>query len=86
VVESACAALGEPRFDITPTQVMAFKHFRFARSSYFDIGSGLLQLSITPLDGASPQERAMLAADRARADVFVLGADPDLKKWSGYGM
>jgi hypothetical protein len=76
-VESACAALGDPRFDVTPTQVMAFKNFRFAGSSYFDIGSGLLQFNITPSDDAYLQAQAMLAADRVRADAFDVGADPE---------
>jgi hypothetical protein len=61
---------------VTPTQVMSFKNFRYAGSSYFDIGSGPLSFSITPTDATSVQARAMLAADRVRADAFDLGADP----------
>jgi hypothetical protein len=56
---------------------MAFKNFRYAGSTYFDIGSGLLPFSITPSDATSVQARAMLAADRVRADAFELGADPE---------
>jgi hypothetical protein len=76
-VEAACAALSEPSFEVTPTQVMAFKKFRFAGSAYFDIGTGLLPFNITPEDGISPQARTMLAPDRVRADAFDLGADPE---------
>jgi hypothetical protein len=75
-VDAAAAALDVPSFEVTPTQVMAFKKFRYARSSYFDIGSGLLPFSITPSDATSAQARAMLAADRVRADAFDLGGDP----------
>jgi hypothetical protein len=56
---------------------MAFKNFRYAGSTYFDIGSGLLPFSITPSDATSVQARAMLADDRVRADAFDLGADPE---------
>jgi hypothetical protein len=56
---------------------MAFKNFRYAGSTYFDIGSGLLPFSITPSDATSVQARAMLAADRVRAAASDLGADPD---------
>jgi hypothetical protein len=76
-VDAACAALGAPAFEVTPTQVMAFKNFRFAGASYTDIGAGLLPFSITPADAISPQARAMLAADRVRADAFDLGGDPE---------
>jgi hypothetical protein len=75
--EAACAALSEPSFEVTPTQAMAFKIFRFAGSAYFDIGTGLLPFSITLEDGISPQARTMLAADRVGADAFDLGADPE---------
>jgi hypothetical protein len=74
-VDSACATLGGPAFEVTPTQVMAFKNFRFAGATYTDIGAGLLPFSITPADAISPQARAMLAADRVRADAFDLGGD-----------
>jgi hypothetical protein len=50
VVDAACATQGMPSFEVTPTQVMAFKNFRFAGSSNFDIGSGVLPFSITPAD------------------------------------
>jgi hypothetical protein len=56
---------------------MAFKNFCYAGSTYFDIGSGLLPFSIAPSDATSVQARAMLAADRVRADAFDLGADPE---------
>jgi hypothetical protein len=46
-VDTACATLGAPAFEVTPTQVMAFKNFRFAGASYTDIGAGLLPFSIT---------------------------------------
>jgi hypothetical protein len=62
-VDAAAATLDVPSFEVTPTQVMAFKKFRYAGSSYFDIGSGLLPFSITPSDATSTQARAMLAAD-----------------------
>jgi hypothetical protein len=56
---------------------MAFKNFRYAGSSYFDIGSGLLPFSITLTDATSVQARAMLTADQLRADAFDLRADPE---------
>jgi hypothetical protein len=56
---------------------MAFKNFRYAGSSYFDIGSGLLPLSITPIDAMLVQAWAMLATNRVRADAFDLKADPE---------
>jgi hypothetical protein len=76
-VDAAADTLDVPNFEVTPTQVMAFKKIRFAGSSYFDIGSGLLPFSITPSDATSTQARAMLAADRVRADAFDLGGDPE---------
>jgi hypothetical protein len=76
-IDSAATILDVPSFEVTPTQVMAFKNFRHAGSSYFDIGSGLLPFSITPTDAMSAQARAMLTADRLRAGVFDLGADPE---------
>jgi hypothetical protein len=76
-VDAACASLGAPSFEVTPTQVMAFKKFRFAGASYTDIGDGLLPFSITPADAISPQARSMLAADHVRADAFDLGGDPE---------
>jgi hypothetical protein len=54
-VDAACAALGAPAFEVTPTQVMAFKNFRFAGASYTDIGARLLPFSITPADAISPK-------------------------------
>jgi hypothetical protein len=57
---------------------MAMKNFRLAGSTYFDIGSGLLLFSITPADATSAQARAMLVADRVRADAFNIGSDPDI--------
>jgi hypothetical protein len=54
-VDAAAAALDVPSFEVTPTQFMAFKDFRYAGSSYFDIGSGLLPFSITPSDATSVQ-------------------------------
>jgi hypothetical protein len=53
-VDAACASLGAPAFEVTPTNVMAFKNFRFAGASYTDIGAGLLPFSITPADAISP--------------------------------
>jgi hypothetical protein len=76
-VDSACATLGGAAFEVTPTQVMAFKNFRFSGATYTDIGAGLLPFSITLADAISPQARAMLAADRVRADDFDLGGDPE---------
>jgi hypothetical protein len=72
----AAAILEVPSFEITPTQVMTFKNFRYAGSGYFDIGSGLLPFSITPSESTYVQARAMLAADHVRVDAFDLGADP----------
>jgi hypothetical protein len=94
-VDAACATPGAPVFEVTPTQVMAFKNFRFAGVSYTDIGGGLLPFIITPADAISPQSRAMLAVDRVRVDAFDLGGDPEsgaiapgevsrLRKLSGY--
>jgi hypothetical protein len=76
-VNSAVTILDVPSFEVTPTQVMAFKNFRYAGSSYFDIRSGLLPFSITPTNATSVQSWAMLAADRVRADAFDLRADPE---------
>jgi hypothetical protein len=76
-VDAAAATLDPPSFEVTPTQVMAFKKIRYAGSSYFDIGSGLLPFSITPSDATFTQARAMLAADRVRADAFDLGGYPE---------
>jgi hypothetical protein len=58
-VDAACATLGAPAFEVTPTQVMAFKNFRFAGASYTDIGAGMLPFSITPADAISPQAQAV---------------------------
>jgi hypothetical protein len=58
-VDASFASQGIPPFEVTPTQVMAFKNFRFVGSSYFNIGSGLLPFSITPADAASPADCAM---------------------------
>jgi hypothetical protein len=76
-VDAAYATQGMPTFKATPSQVMAFKNFWFAGSSYFDIGSGFLSFSITPADGNSDAARALLAADRGRDDTFYLGADQE---------
>jgi hypothetical protein len=76
-VDAAAATLDVPSFEVTPTQVMAFKKFRYAGNIYFDIGSGLIPFSITPSDATSTQARAMLAADRVRADAFDLRGDPE---------
>jgi hypothetical protein len=76
-VESSCAVLRVPAFEVTPTQVMALKIFWLAGSTYFDIGSGLLPFSMAPADATSAQARAMLVADRVRADAFNIGADPE---------
>jgi hypothetical protein len=76
-VESSCTVLRVPAFEVTPTQVTALKNFRLAGSTYFDIGSDLLPFSITPADATSAPARAMLAADRVRADAFDIGADPE---------
>jgi hypothetical protein len=73
-VDSAATILDIPSFEVTPTQAVAFKNFRYAGSSYFDIGSGLLPFSITPTDATSVKARAMLAANRLRDDAFDLGA------------
>jgi hypothetical protein len=67
-------------FDVTPTQVMTFKNFRLAGSSYFDIGYRHLPFSITPVDATSPSAHAMLVADRVCVDAFDVGADTE----SGY--
>jgi hypothetical protein len=76
-VDAASATLGVPAFEVTPTQVMSFNNFRFVGAAYHDIGTGLLPFSITPSDATSPHARAMLAADRTRADAFDLGGDPE---------
>jgi hypothetical protein len=76
-VESFCTVLRVPAFEVTPTQVMALNNFRLAGSTYFDIGSGLLPFSITLADATSAPARAMLVADRVRADAFAIGADPE---------
>jgi hypothetical protein len=76
-VGASCAVLNVPVFDVTHIQVMTFKNFRLAGSSYFDIGSRLLPFSITHADATSPAARAMLVADRVHADVFDVGANPE---------
>jgi hypothetical protein len=60
-------------------QIVAFKNFRYAGSSNFDIdiGSGFLLFSITHSKATPVQARTILAADRMRADAFNLGADPE---------
>jgi hypothetical protein len=91
----ASTILELPSFKVTPTQVMAFKNFWYAGSSYFDIGSGLLPLSITTSEATSVKARAMLAEDHVQANDFYLGADHEsgavapgevalLRKLSGY--
>jgi hypothetical protein len=76
-VYAACATLGAPAFEVTPTQVIAFKNFRFAGASYTNISTGMLPFIITPADAISPQAHAMLAADRVWADTFNMGGDPE---------
>jgi hypothetical protein len=76
--EASCAVLRVPAFEVTPTQVMALNNFRLAGSTYFNIGSGLLPFTITPADATSAQARAVLVADRVRADAFDIGADPEI--------
>jgi hypothetical protein len=49
-VDSAATILDVPSFEVTPTQVMAFKNFRYAGSSYFGIGSGLLPSALLPVN------------------------------------
>jgi hypothetical protein len=79
-VGASCAVLNVPVFDITPTQMMTFKNFCLAGSSYFNIGSGLLPFSITPFGATSPAARAMLVADHVHTDAVDVGTDPE----SGY--
>jgi hypothetical protein len=76
-VDAASATLGVPSFEVTPTQVMSFKNFRFVGAAYHAIGTGMLPFSITPSDATSPHARAMLAADLTRVDAFDLGGDPE---------
>jgi hypothetical protein len=76
-VDLAVTILELPSFEVTPTQVMTFKNFRYAGSSYFGIGSGLLPFSITPSEATAVQASVMLTVDRFRADAFDLGADPE---------
>jgi hypothetical protein len=66
-----------PTFEVTMTQVVAFKNFRFSGSYFFEMGSGLLPFSITPAGGNSAAARAILTADQGRVDTFDLGADPE---------
>jgi hypothetical protein len=76
-VDAYCASQGMPPFEVTPTHVMAFKNFRFAGISYFDIETGLPPFSVTPDDATSPADRVMLAIDRGRGNAFNLGTDPE---------
>jgi hypothetical protein len=76
-VDAASATLGVPSFEVTPTQVMLFKNFRFVGAAYHDIGMGLLPFSIAPSDATSPHARVMLAANQTWADAFDLGGDPE---------
>jgi hypothetical protein len=76
-VDASCVSQCMPPFEVTPTQVMAFKNFRFPVSSYFDIGYGLLPFSIRPTDSTSPVARVMLVANIGRVDAFDLGAEPE---------
>jgi hypothetical protein len=39
-VDATCASLSEPYFEVTLTQVLAFKKFRFSGLVYFNIGTG----------------------------------------------
>jgi hypothetical protein len=54
-VDAACATLGAPGFEVTPTQMMAFKNFRFAGASYTDIGAGLLPFNTTRRTPSPPK-------------------------------
>jgi hypothetical protein len=74
-VDAAASTLHGPSFEVTSTHMMAFKNLRYAGSTYFDIGSGLLPFSITRSDATSIQARVMLEADRVRSNAFDLGAD-----------
>jgi hypothetical protein len=74
-VDVACATLSLPPFQVSPAHVMAFKNPQFSGGQYFDIGTGLLPFSITPVDAQSSAARVMRAADQGRADAFDLGAD-----------
>jgi hypothetical protein len=76
-LDSAATIRDVSSFEVNPTQVMAFKNFRYTGYSYFDIRSGMLPFSITLTDAASVQSGAMLATNRLRADAFDLGADPE---------
>jgi hypothetical protein len=55
---------------------MAFQKIRFSGTAYFEVGTGLLTFSITPGSATSTVARAMLDADRGRADAFDLGSSP----------
>jgi hypothetical protein len=77
VVDAASTTLGVTPFEVTHTQVMLFKNFRFVVAAYHDIGTGLLPFSITPSDAISPHDRAMLAADRIRSDAIDLDGGPE---------
>jgi hypothetical protein len=76
-VEASCSVLQVPAFEVTPTPVVALKNFRLIGSTSFDIGYSLLPFSITPKVATSYQARAMLVADRVRANTFDIGADPE---------
>jgi hypothetical protein len=56
---------------------MAFQIFFVAGAAYFEVGTGLLPLSIIPGDATSTVARAMLEADRGRANAFDLGRDTE---------
>jgi hypothetical protein len=71
-VDADCATQGMPTFAVDQTQAVAFKNFRFAGSSYFDIGPGLLPFSITLADGNSTTACTMLTTDQESADAFEI--------------
>jgi hypothetical protein len=58
-VNADSATLDVPSFEVTPTQVMSFKNFRFVGATYHIIGAGLLPFSITPLDATSYRARSI---------------------------
>jgi hypothetical protein len=76
-VDADHAAQDVLAFEVTPTHVMAFQNFCFAGAACFEVGTILLPFSITPGDATWTVARAMLEADRGRADAFDLGGDPE---------
>jgi hypothetical protein len=74
-VDASSQVLDLVPFQVTLSQVIAMKTFDFTGASYSEIGTGVLPFSITPADATSDKGRAVIRADRGRAETFDLSDD-----------